>query len=169
VILPVELPPALEALRVRADPFAALGVPAHITILFPFLVASRLSRSAIVRAASIVGGERRFAVTLVAVRRWPPRPGSDGTVWLDPRPRAPFVRLTTALWRAFPTSPPYGGEFETIIPHLTVANSAGHAAEAVAIAASSLPFRRASTELWLIVEGHGGRWERAEVFPLAAR
>ena len=167
VILPIELPRALEALRARADPFAALGVPAHITILFPFLARPRLDRSAMATTASIVAAERTFAVSLVGVRSWPPRAGDEGTVWLEPRPRAPLVRLTTALWRAFPMAPPYRGEFDAIVPHLTVADSAGYEAEAVALAADSVPFRRTATELWLIVEARGGRWERAEVFPLA--
>jgi hypothetical protein len=40
---------------------------------------------------------------------------------LDPEPAQPFRQLTAAVWRAFPQHPPYGGAYNDVVPHLTVA------------------------------------------------
>jgi len=46
----------------------------------------------------------------------------DGAVfYLAPDPSEPFVAITEALWDRFPDHPPFGGQFETIVPHLSVA------------------------------------------------
>ena len=37
------------------------------------------------------------------------------------QPAEPFRRLTKLVFKHFPDTPPYGGEFDEIIPHLTVA------------------------------------------------
>ena len=37
VIVRIRLPPELEELRQRHDPMAPFGVPAHVTLLYPFL------------------------------------------------------------------------------------------------------------------------------------
>jgi hypothetical protein len=42
-------------------------------------------------------------------------------LWLDPEPALPFRQLTSAVWRAFPQHPPYGGAYNDVVPHLTVA------------------------------------------------
>jgi hypothetical protein len=43
-------------------------------------------------------------------------------LWLAPEPDAPFRALTAAVWRRFPQTPPYSGEFADVVPHLTVAD-----------------------------------------------
>jgi hypothetical protein len=43
----------------------------------------------------------------------------DG-LYLEPMPVEPFRRLTKLVFKHFPETPPYGGEFDEIIPHLTV-------------------------------------------------
>ena len=42
-------------------------------------------------------------------------------LWLDPEPADPFRSLTAAVWAAFPQHPPYGGAYDEVVPHLTVA------------------------------------------------
>jgi hypothetical protein len=42
-------------------------------------------------------------------------------LWLDPNPAEPFRGLTAAVGAAFPECPPYGGAFDEVVPHLTVA------------------------------------------------
>jgi hypothetical protein len=46
--------------------------------------------------------------------------GQD-VLWLDPEPAQPFRQLTAAVWRAFPQHPPYGGAYDDVVPHLTIA------------------------------------------------
>jgi 2'-5' RNA ligase superfamily len=45
----------------------------------------------------------------------------DDVLWLDPNPAEPFRRLTEAVGVEFPECPPYGGAFDEVVPHLTVA------------------------------------------------
>ena len=77
------------ALRTRFDPSAALGVPAHVTLLHPFMAPGSID--AAVRRPPRVdrGGERPpFDYRLEAIRRFPE------TLYLAPEPAAPFVALT---------------------------------------------------------------------------
>jgi hypothetical protein len=67
----------------------------------------------------------------------------SATAYLAPEPAEPFVALTQSLVRTFPEYPPFGGEFESIIPHLTVAHGSAPEAE------------EAAAQLAAVVESHG--------------
>ncbi|HEU4664026.1 MAG TPA: 2'-5' RNA ligase family protein [Dokdonella sp.] len=136
----VEVPEAeahVGSLRERHDASVQLGVPAHITVLSPFMPPERIDDVVIERVRAACATVPAFAFELADVARF------AATAYLAPQPAAPFVALTRALVRAFPDYPPFGGQFETIIPHLTVAH--GDAAEA----------ERAATELAAIMRDRG--------------
>ena len=90
-------------------------MPAHVTILFPFLDAAELDEAAI---AELIAHFPAFDFELDRVERF-----SDGTTWLCPRPSAPFVDLTAAVWQRWPERPPYEGAFDEVIPHLTISET----------------------------------------------
>ena len=46
----------------------------------------------------------------------------EEVLWLDPAPADPFRQLTTAVWDAFADYPPFGGVYDEIVLHLTVAH-----------------------------------------------
>lgn len=50
------------------------------------------------------------------------RVGWFGTavLWLGPRDPAPFSDLTSAVFAEFPDFPPFEGQFDEVVPHLTV-------------------------------------------------
>jgi len=104
--------------RDRLDPGADKGVPAHVTVLYPFLEPSAIDQhvlAALAAAVTSVGAfDTRFART-----RW----FGQSVLWLEPEPAQPFQQLTAAVWRAFPQHPPYRGAHADVIPHLTVADS----------------------------------------------
>lgn len=154
------------ALRARFDPAAVEGVPAHITILFPFMEVDRLSAEVLARAAAAMQGVAPFAFTLGEVGRFP------GIAFLAPEPAAPFVELTRALAAAFPDYPPYGGEHPSTAPHLTIANRGAEAADfAAAEAAQWLRAHgpiRACCDTVTLIENSGGRWTELRAFPLKA-
>ena len=106
----------VERHRQHLDAAAAWGVPAHVTVLYPFVEPARVNDdlvATLVRAARCVASfECRFERT-----RW----FGDDVLWLDPNPAEPFRRLTAAVGAAFPECPPYGGAFDEVVPHLTVA------------------------------------------------
>lgn len=107
-----ELDPLLDPIRQGRDPSAAQGLGAHVTVLFPFQAPNPPARRAL---AAICAKTPVFEVTFPQLGRFPK------VLYLDPDPAAPFIDLTQAVWHAFPSCPPYGGVFDGIVPHLTLA------------------------------------------------
>jgi 2'-5' RNA ligase len=104
-------------LRRRWDP-AGLAVPAHVTVLFPFLAPAAIDARVEAALEEIVASVPAFDVEFARVGRFP------DVVWLAPEPAAPFARLTEAITAMWPDHPPYGGAFEEVVHHLTVADGA---------------------------------------------
>ena len=164
IVVRVPVPPAIARLRRRWDRTAGMGVPAHVTILFPFLAPGRLTVADRRAVADVARGEPPFDVRFARVGRFP------GVVYLVPEPAEPFIRLTTAIVGRFPDCPPYGGAFDGIVPHLTVAEADAPDLDAIAAqAAVSLPFERRVSTLEVIVEGDDGRWRPRWRIPLGVR
>src|SRR6266702_3770165 len=114
------------ALRERFDASVKLGVPAHITVLVPFMSPERITEAVLQRVRQALGQVPAFSFKLAKVQRFP------ATAYLAPEPAAPFIALTQSLVRSFPEYPPFGGEHESIIPHLTVAHGSASEAEVAA-------------------------------------
>jgi 2'-5' RNA ligase superfamily len=86
---------------------------AHVTVLGPFL--PTVDEEAAARVAGLLARVRPFDFTLARLGTFP-----NGIVHLLPEPDHGFSALTAALVAAFPQCPPYGGEFGTPRPHLTL-------------------------------------------------
>ncbi len=165
LVIPV---PEAEALvgpyRLRFDPSAAAGVPAHITVNYPFR--PHLSRPTFAQTvlSRLLSGFSPFMYTLAEVRTFP------GVVYLAPTPSAPFIALIRAVAEAFPGSPPYEGQFPEAVPHLTVAQVEEDALVEVKTdfsqaARGILPIRARATEVWLM-DNLQPQWKTRAVFPL---
>jgi 2'-5' RNA ligase len=102
-------------LRRRHDPAARQGMPAHITLVFPFAEPQALSPEDRRRLAAVFAGAAPLELTFAATGRF------AGVLWLAPEPVAAIVDLVMRLAEAFPAYPPYGGTFGTVVPHLTLA------------------------------------------------
>lgn len=162
-----EAEPVVGPLRERYDASARLGVPAHITLLYPFMPPDRIDASALERLRTAVSGAGEFNFSLATLGRFPT------TVYLEPRPAAPFIALTERLVAEFPEYPPFAGEHPTVIPHLTVAH--GIAAdpgsvegELAAVLAAHGPIRATCSSI-VLMENSGGRWVHMHVIPLTRR
>ena len=157
VIVQFRLPPALERLRAAHDPVAADGVPAHVTILFPFVPAEDLTPAIRDRLVEAVRGTRQFDVRFPRTGRFP------GSLWLAPEPAQPFHELIACVAAAFPEHPPYEGLHDVVVPHLTLAlgseaelNELQAAADATGLAERrAIPVR----QVVVIAEGAGRRWD----------
>ena len=137
----------------------AKGMPAHVTLLYPFATVEDVDPAAL---EGVFEGVEPFGYSLRELRDWP-----DGVVYLDLEPAEPFVRLTESLCERFPDYPPYGGAHETIVPHVTVVHEADELvrADAVASVARSLPIACNASEAWLMHEVNG-QWQRHTPLPL---
>jgi hypothetical protein len=91
-------------------------MPAHITALYPFLDEKRLTDSVIARLSTLCAELPALHVEFRRMRRFP------GVLYLDPEPAYGLRRLTTKIFEEWPEAPPFRGEFDDVIPHLTIAN-----------------------------------------------
>ena len=105
----------MGVIRLANDSSAARGVPAHITVLFPFLPADELDEAAL---RALFARFPAFDFALDRIERF-----EDGHVWLRPDPTWRFADLTAAVWRRWPDRPPYEGAFDEVIPHVTVSET----------------------------------------------
>lgn len=116
VIVPIpEAEAAVGAQRVELDSAAAWGVPAHVTVLFPFVPPGRIDAAVRQRLAAAVSSVPRFTVAFARVAWF-----GEEVAWLAPDPDDGFRALTAAVSAAFPDHPPYGGAFPDVVPHLTI-------------------------------------------------
>ena len=164
VVVRVSLPDALERLRRRHVSGAAQGVPAHVTLLVPFMPAGLLATSVRGVLGEIARQSEPFEVCFAGVGRFP------GIVYLEPEPAAPFAALTTAIAERFPDFQPYGGKYRVVIPHLTVAEGDDRSlGRRVAEAAASPAFTRPVDAIEVLAQRPDGRWHQRWRIPIGFR
>lgn len=156
VLVPV---PAADSVvgrwRHQHDPVAAAGVPAHITLIVPWLPPDEIEEADIVELDQSLKDVKAFDFDLDHVDWFGRR-----VLWVAPEPAAPFLELTAMLADRFHT-PPWDDEFDEVVPHLTVAH-ASDGVELVPIAADvagRLPVACRAEEIWVMV-GDGTRWSQ---------
>ncbi|MEU8079212.1 2'-5' RNA ligase family protein [Catellatospora citrea] len=167
LIVPIpEAEPAVGTLRATLDRAASWGVPAHVTVLYPFLPPEQVDEIVLATVRDIVAAVPRSDVWLTHVDWF-----GDTVVWLAPQPDQVFRDLTAAVWRCFPQAPPYGGAHSDVVPHLTVGHDAArpvlaNAAEAVS---AQLPIRT-TVEVVRLIAGTPDHspWRTVCEFPLGA-
>ena len=122
LVIPVpEAEPVVGDLRTRYDPTAPPGLPAHITVVYPYLHPSALTQSVLNELNAIFAGVTPFQFALRTIGRFPE------VVYLAPEPTEPFLRLTGAVATRWPEAPPYRGIYDEVLPHLTVAHTSSPA------------------------------------------
>ena len=88
---------------------------AHVTLLSPFAAKEELTDGVLGELELFFADCLPFGFRLAEVAQFP-----GGTTYLSPDPVAPFRSLTHELHRRFPEYPPYGGQFDDVVPHLSV-------------------------------------------------
>ncbi|MBS1910639.1 MAG: 2'-5' RNA ligase family protein [Bacteroidetes bacterium] len=165
VVLVREAEGLVGSFRDHHDPAAAAGVPAHITILYPFKEPSELAPEVLGDLAGLFARVPGFDVTLRECRHFP------GVLYLAPEPAEPVCHLTEIVVQQYPENPPYGGQFAEIIPHLTVAHvedeqqMAEITAQLHHAALDHFPIR-ARVHTVTLMESRDGRWRVRGQFPL---
>lgn len=155
--------PVVGRFRAAYDPSAAAGMPPHVTVLYPWLPTGALDEATLADLGAVVAAVPAFDVTFTQLQRFP------RTLWVAPSPPDPFVALTAALVGRWPECPPYGGEFDRVVPHLTVADGmdVDSLAEVVTAVAPQLPLvSRVEAVSLMVRDGAEGRWVRHSRHPL---
>src|SRR6185503_13858349 len=80
-----EAEPYVGALRGRFDPAAKLGVPAHITVLYPFIPPERITHAVVRRVRDTLSSFAAFDFRLIRIARFPT------ALYLAPEPAQPFI------------------------------------------------------------------------------
>ena len=160
----VEVPeaePLVADWRARHDWSAQHGVPAHITLLFPFVPVDRVDDAFRDELTRLFAGEAAFSFALPRVARFPE------VAWLAPEPDEPFRALTALIYSRYADYPPYEGMHDEVIPHLTVAEGDVALQDEVESALTpGLPIEAQVSEVTMIVEDEAGFWRAGERFPL---
>jgi 2'-5' RNA ligase len=167
-VLIVEVPEAEAAVarhRERLDANAPLGIPAHFTVLFPFMPPEAIGSPALGQLERLFATFRGFRFQLARTAWF-----GDEVLWLAPGDPAPFRALTDRVHEAFPAFPPFEGRYRDVVPHLTIGQ--GHPVADMRAAEESvqahLPVEARAAAVTLMAEqSAGGRWARAARFTLA--
>jgi 2'-5' RNA ligase len=164
--LVVEVPeaePLVSDWRAKHDWSAQRGVPAHITLLYPFVPTERLDEDLLDELRRLFASQAAFSFRLTRVARFPE------VAWLAPEPAEPFKALTELIVANYPDYPPYEGIHDEVISHLTVAEGGVELQDEVEAALTPhLPIEAEVDGVELLAEDANERWHRAERFPFGA-
>ena len=147
------------------DPSALAGIPAHITVLYPFKPPQEITTATIENLEEIFAEIDSFDVCFGEWRLL------RHVLYLAPQPDEPLKRMTERVFARFPETPPYGGQFAEIIPHLTVAQSDDRnrlrdvTDEFDRAAKSILPIHARITDV-VLLENETGQWSVRRSFAL---
>jgi len=153
VIIRTRLPAALERLRRRSVVDAQDGVPAHLTLLYPFVEPGGLDGEVRRAIASVARRHAPIDFQLAGPARWP------DTIYVAVTPAYPFVTLQAYLAATFPEYPIYGKPADfAFVPHVTVAegSTVDDPATLADPAWADLPRPARATALEVIADDGGG-------------
>src|ERR1700730_216296 len=119
-ILVPEAEGLVRSFRDRYDPAAKAGMPAHITLLYPFKSPNEIDGMVLDTLRHCFCCFAPFEFSLTTINRF-----LDETLYLDTEPEKPFRHLTLAIGGRYPETRPYVGRYSTVVPHLTAARLMG--------------------------------------------
>ncbi|ANY08612.1 2'-5' RNA ligase family protein [Pseudonocardia sp. HH130630-07] len=137
------------------------GIPAHLTLLYPFVPADVLTPDTVRRLRDACAATGPVTVGFTRATSTPTM------VSVAPEPIAPVAALARRLRDGWPGYPPYGGRFgPDPAPHVTLALDPGpDAAGIVATAGDLLPVR-ARLDVAALVETTASGWREHVRFDL---
>jgi 2'-5' RNA ligase len=165
VLLAPAVDPVVGRHRSRLDAAAQLGVPAHVTLVFPFAPASTLTPDQLERLREIALATPAFTLDFASTAWF-----GEQVLYLAPEPASSVLSLQEAVVGAFPDYPPYGGAHAESVPHLTVGHD--QPVEQLRIAETAvLPHLPVTQEvsamaMWSGSLTDGAPWRQVGSFPL---
>lgn len=163
-----ETDPLVRAHRQALGDAPVSTVPAHVTVLYPFLAPPSIEPATLDELSAVLSAIPAFDCAFGEVRWF-----GEEVVWLEPDPDAQFRALTAAVCARFPGYLPYDGEHPDTVPHLTVADSrSGDVAGKQRIAkeiVEHLPVHARIDKVRLVAgDDETGTWQTITEFPLHA-
>lgn len=157
-----EAEPVVHAWRSTGDPSAARGVPAHVTLLSPFLPTDRIDAGVHAELAWFFAGVDAFVIRFTAIGCFE----DEGVLFLEPEGDG-LDQLAGALARRWPETPPYAGKHRHPHVHLTVVRTddAELRTRAGAAVEQQLPLEARASHAALWTCDAAGRWTEDAVFP----
>jgi 2'-5' RNA ligase len=152
-----------EARRVYAAETVALGIPFHVTLLYPFAPREELTGVLLEETRAFFAVRRPFEFALTRIAMWP------RVVYAVPEPDDELRDLMRALFARFPQWPPYDRIHDEVVPHATLGEEVDAAAvrdEIERRVAPLLPLRCQARDVALLEEFEPERWRERERFPL---
>lgn len=152
----------VERHRHPSDASGELGVPAHVTALYPW-VRQPLTDDVLDGCARVVRGFGPLSMTFRQVATFP-----VGVVYLVPEPDGRLRELTRRLVEAYPDCIPYDGEHPDPQPHLTVTTGpVGELSElADRVAGDLTPTHCVVTTLTALEQQPSGHWRTVRTLSL---
>jgi hypothetical protein len=156
-----EAEPLVHAWRSAGDPSASRGVPAHVTLLTPFLPPAQIDDGVLAELGWFFAGIDAFRMRFTELGCFEP-----DVLYLEPEGTG-LDDLAESLARRWPETPPYGGRHADPHPHLTVVNSGDGELRARAEAAvqRGLPLEALVEQAALWVCDEDGAWSERATFP----
>src|SRR5215471_2767472 len=158
--------PLVGRFREKFDSSAAVGVPAHVTLLYPYLPPDSIGASEIAALTTLFASSPAFDVLFRRTARF-----GDHVLYLAPEPEDRLLELMRRIWARWPECPPYHGTIpkDVVRPHLTVTDGAGgeHMERIDLAVAGGLPIASRFDEAQLI-DDRSGRWTTRATFALGA-
>ena len=165
ILVVSEAEPLVGAIRHEHDRVARLGVPAHITLLYPW-VTPPIDEAAVQRLRAAVDRAAPYEIVFRGIGRF------ERALYLRPDDDGQTLDLAGRIAAFFPDYPPYGGRFASPVPHLTVAEVEEslepiiHTCGPALLA--GLPLAATVTSVTVMESGDDGLWSVRATVPLLA-
>ena len=157
-----EVEPLVGTIRNAHDRVARLGVPAHITLLYPWYTPP-IDDDALTRLRAAIERFEPYPLIFRGIGRF------ERALYLRPDDDGQTLDLMARICAAFPAHPPYGGQFTQQVPHLTVAEADGSLEPLITTFAPSLlaglPIKTSVSAVTVMESGDDGRWSTRAVIP----
>jgi len=103
------------------------GRPPHLSLLTPWVAPASLTEADLDAVAQLVKEFDRFELSFDRIDEFP---GSPPILHLSPADSPELAALIEDITTVWPDYPPYGGAFDPVLDHLTLATTAGDAERA---------------------------------------
>jgi hypothetical protein len=141
-------------------------IPPHVTLAIPFLPVQSVTSDVVLRLSTFFNETSAFDFELSEVRWFDTK-----VVYLAPSNVEKFLLIIETLQKMFPEFHPYDGEFDSVIPHVTLSEN-GSLADRRALgrlAPKYLPIPARASHVWMMSnERRTDEWSIVKIFPLAA-